>query len=133
MLSEWAVIEDENSTYINYFGALSCVTADGVSINIESTYPAEGNIKIKITSQNTKKIAIRIPEWSHNSSLILNGSKIIPASGEYWVLNKKWNNDIIELEFNFTPYFLDGERTYKGKKERICWTPFIWYGFSSGK
>ena len=131
MLSEWAITNagnyiDENILYIHFFEQCKIITNNGVSIEIDSEYPANGNVKIRLKSENNQKIAIRIPLWSKNTTLKLNGQLINVEAGSYAYLSKHWNdNDQIEIIFDFTVYFLHGKEKYEGKSS-IYYGPLLY-------
>lgn len=105
-----AIMKSDNGAYINFYidGAYHLKTPKNNSLTvIQSTnYPVSGKIdlNIEIKKKESMEIALRIPSWSTNYKVLVNGElidmsgKIIP--GNYLTINREWNNkDQITLEF----------------------------------
>ncbi len=98
----------ENGTYESTSPA-----GNKVTFNIKSAYPADGKMTVSINIENPEsfQLLIRNPEWSENTSVLLNG-EIVTVSKGYITLEKNWTkDDIIEVEFDMrthsirpTPY-----------------------------
>lgn len=95
----------KNGLQINFFvsGKYSLQTPQKQKIDVmqETTYPVAGEVRIKIQLQKpeTMTFRIRIPEWSKESSLKVNGLpfKAI-VSGEYVSIQRQWEmDDVIDL------------------------------------
>jgi DUF1680 family protein len=76
-----------------------------VDITQITDYPADGNISITVNPQQESQfaIALRIPEWSKEVSLSLNGQKDENGikSGNYYTISRKWQKgDKIELKLD---------------------------------
>jgi DUF1680 family protein len=69
----------------------------------ETDYPWDGYIKISIQQTPDKKYSIflRIPGWSSNASIKINGKEEMSMNKvKYYELNRKWNKgDVIEISF----------------------------------
>lgn len=73
-----------------------------VSIQQETNYPWEGDVKLTLNSSLNKEIRLRIPAWCKSYTLTINGEKQTTPVIEkgYVVLNKEWQKgDIIALTF----------------------------------
>ena len=95
-LSETALLRSENGAIINCYlnGYLSY---NGVKFNIESGYPYNGKIKITVEGEGKFELALRIPAWSTETTLKLNGERIEAKAG-YTKINRAWaTGDVIEL------------------------------------
>jgi hypothetical protein len=77
-----------------------------VAINQASDYPVSGNIEIDVNPEKPESfmIAFRIPEWSRNSILTINGnvvSDLVP--GTYKKVYRLWNKaDKVFLKLDMT-------------------------------
>lgn len=75
-----------------------------ITVTLQTDYPVSGKILIKMSTPRPEKMAVhvRIPEWSRQSSLSVNGQTvdtIVP--GQYAGIQQKWNSgDVIELELD---------------------------------
>ncbi|PZX50974.1 aceric acid hydrolase [Algoriphagus chordae] len=108
------VAESQNYAYalskkgliVNMYGSNSLKTKllDGtdLEVNQETDYPWDGSIKLEIkkSSGNPFAIDMRIPAWSENAEIKVNGEKIEinAVSGTYASLSRNWKKgDVIEL------------------------------------
>lgn len=133
MLSEWAVMEDKDTTYINYFGSLSCTTAKGIGIEIQGSYPATEKVRIRLRSENTQAIAIRIPQWAKNTCILFDGEQICPEPGTYWICRQHWKGQTVTIRFDLHPYFLEGSEDQRGKRSVYCGPILFGYDLRCGK
>ncbi len=64
-------------------------------------------IKVQPTTDNPFTLALRIPHWSTQTRLELNGEGIQGVrAGSYWEVKREWQSgDTLELEFDFRPHF----------------------------
>lgn len=99
-------ISDEN-IWINLYGSnqLNTELGNGQIIKLSqfTSYPWEGDIKIRIESAPSEVFAInpRIPGWSENAEIYINGNihDIELRAGTYVTLRRQWKQgDIIELK-----------------------------------
>jgi len=110
MLPLFAVMGSPNEVYINMYGKLESVVLlnlkNKVAINQASDYPVSGNIEIDVNPEKPEyfMIAFRIPEWSKNSILTINGnvvSDLVP--GTYKKVYRLWNKaDKVILRLDMT-------------------------------
>ena len=97
ILSDWAVMCDEEGLILNYFGPSIINTnienACQVTISQETEYPLSGKIKIFITPSEECdfSLKLRIPFWSSHSQVSLN-CHVIPEVflGRFLVLDRTW-------------------------------------------
>ena len=74
-----------------------------IELNMMTEYPWQGNIKLRIMESGKSPwvLSLRIPEWSHDPVLSINGKVIREFRLEkgYLVLERTWQaGDVIELE-----------------------------------
>jgi len=102
----WSVMSSSRGVALNLFGNINAkiMTPEGqsASINMESDYPAGGSITATISLPEKEKftIDIRIPEWSKNTEIRINGKpfKGDIIAGTYASVNRQWSDqDKIEL------------------------------------
>ena len=89
-----AVTADAEGIVVNFFerGSVQLEYAGvGVTLDIDTDYPTDGSIRIKVRAQSPvrMKIKVRNPEWSN-------------APSGYSVWEKEWSDDQIELCFDMT-------------------------------
>jgi len=80
------------------------LTGAGFELDIKTAYPVSGSVKITVKAAPDAPLYIRIPYWSRNTAVRLNGepvSRVVP--GNYLELYNKWNpGDVIEIELDMT-------------------------------
>jgi DUF1680 family protein len=98
MLPRFTVMGGQNEICINMYGQSESVVTvnmkNKVSINQVSDYPVSGNIEINVTPDKPESfiIAFRIPEWSKNTTLTINGNVISDLRpGTYKKIDRIWN------------------------------------------
>lgn len=117
-----AVITDESALTINYYGAseIKAKTPRGSSIVLTqiTNYPADGKVKITLTeaANETFGIKLRIPCWSKNTEVSVNGEKSENVkNGEYFSVTREWKcGDEIEITLDMTPHFWEGKEDFAG-------------------
>jgi uncharacterized protein len=121
-ISNWALMSDKQGLVLNWYGHSSFQTeVKGTSVTLiqETEYPRDGLIKITVHPKISKKFALkfRIPYWSRNTSVKINGSDVNSVkAGEYLVLNRKWEQgDIITLNMDMSFHYWKGEKQCDGK------------------
>lgn len=121
-ISEWATIIDKDAFYVNYYGNSNIeAIIDNEEISIEqlTSYPLNGEIKMTISGLKRPKqfnLKLRIPTWSEDSKVTYDGQEYNAKSGEYFSINKIWNNgDTINLKIgmNFTCWKGENSKTNK--------------------
>ena len=106
LVSKLALLTTEKGFAINLFihGSMETVTATGnkLTLHMETNYPASGNVKITVDVERNEnfELRIRIPEWSKQSNLSVNGASVKAEVG-YVSLDRMWTaGDNIELELD---------------------------------
>lgn len=120
-LCEWAILNDGNSLYLNYYGNANIETMinnQKVKIQQITDYPLNGKIKLKISGLDRPtnfSLNLRIPSWSNNNSVMFDGKNVTMESNKYYEINKLWDNDD-EVELNLDLHFTcwKGESNQKG-------------------
>lgn len=92
-----------------------------VTIEQETSYPFEGNIRIKITVPVKKKffLKLRIPAWVKENEVCINGKNISAHPLSYYLLAKKWHNDTLNVVFPFSLRSIEKTEAYNYKGEYI--------------
>jgi uncharacterized protein len=123
ILSEWAVMRDKDGLVLNYYGpstfTLSLPGGQRVTLVQQTEYPLKGQVDITIQPEQATvfPLSLRIPAWSHRTSVSINGepvADIIP--GEYLLLKREWKpGDHIRMELDMSLRQWRGEREAEGK------------------
>ena len=122
MLSDWGLMKDKDGLMLNYYGpsTLTAKIKPGLSVTLAqvTTYPLDGNITIKVTPSKTSSftIKLRIPHWSNQTDVKLNGKAISGVtSGCYLDINRKWKaGDQIEVTLDMSLHFWQGAQACEG-------------------
>lgn len=88
------------------------VETDGLTLSVNTTYPANGNVEITVLDADDKEreIALRMPAFADGSTVSVNGDSVdgVIANG-FLRLNRKWEvNDKIVLELAMNPRLVFG-------------------------
>ena len=100
-----AVMADKEGISINFFaqGNYKLVLPGGKTVEIvqQTDYPVSGNISVKVLlpKEELMKVRIRIPEWSKQNQLSVNGEPVKNvAPGSYAEISRSWKSgDAISL------------------------------------
>lgn len=96
----------ENDIYVNLFvGSTGQVTlkTGPVTLRQETEYPWNGSVLISVEPEKEREFAlrVRIPGWSHDAALRLNGKKIEPLDvvKGYAVIRRSWRKgDTVQVD-----------------------------------
>ncbi len=121
-LARWAYMTDGTSLYINYYGdSEGDFEVDGMNVHIrqKTEYPYDGHVRLEISGLEGKrrKIFVRIPFWSEETSVQVND---VPVQGTvrpgYFPIEREWaDGDTVTIHFDMSLRFAPGEKTYEGK------------------
>lgn len=87
---------------LNLFEKGSVTTVDGVAFEIDTAYPAQGNVIIKVLCDTEKQFALslRNPAWSKTTKASVNGEAVAVTDG-YIRIDRAWKNgDTVVLELD---------------------------------
>jgi DUF1680 family protein len=110
MLPRFAVMGGQNVIFINMYGQTeSVIPLNGknkIKIDQVSEYPASDNIQININPEKSENftIAFRIPGWSLNTEITINGVLVSGVNaGTYKKVTRTWNkSDKVVLKMDMT-------------------------------
>ena len=120
-LAEWAVMRSGNAVVINFYGPLSASLSSPMGTVVTLTqctnYPASGAIAIavEVSASSVFTIQLRIPEWSQNSTVVVNGVPVPCTRGTYCSINREWSSgDAIALSLDMSPRLSPGAAPAQG-------------------
>ena len=96
-----AVLKDSSGLTMNFYfaGEIKTKTPSGnpVTINIKGAYPADGTIKIHISTEQEEKFTLRFrkPSWAYGAQL--QGTEYTEQNG-YFIVEKVWKEAELILE-----------------------------------
>jgi len=105
-LGGYAYAVSDASLWVNLYiqgTAKTTVSGQPVTLQVTTEYPWDGRVKLapQVTGPNRFEMRLRIPGWSRDASISVNGSKIQSPVIEkgYAVLSREWQTgDIVELD-----------------------------------
>ena len=108
LLCEWAVMGRTDGLALNYYGPCT-LTTPLATFTQRTEYPRSGRVEIVVDAATPQPftLALRIPHWSEQTQLQLNGATIQGVrAGSYWEIHRKWEpGDTLVLELDFRPHF----------------------------
>jgi len=114
-LSHYIATHDTQGIQIHHFAHadIECDLTNGphLKLNLMTEYPWQGHIKLRVVESIDSPwvLSLRIPEWSQNPKLWINGEIIKDLKREkgYVVLEQVWQaEDVIELELEMEAMFI---------------------------
>lgn len=122
-LSQWGVLTGKGSLYLNYYGPSEARTqtpgGHSLVIRQDTAYPRDGAITITLKLEQAERFALnlRIPTWSFENSLTVNGQAMTGlTAGEYYVIDREWKDgDVLELNLEMRLHYWLGEDSFEGK------------------
>jgi DUF1680 family protein len=107
MVHDYAVTKDKKGIQIHqYMSAIIDTDIDNcerISLNIDTGYPWNGDVKIKILNTGVEPwaLSLRVPSWSSGIEVKINGdTQEINNFGGYLLINRRWKKeDTVELSF----------------------------------
>lgn len=122
---EWCLTEENGVLYVNSYEAMKANLCDGLSITIKGNYPAENKVTILFdTIVKKRKTAFRIPVWSKQTTVTINGKVYSPPANSYFYAEVDGTTEVI-IEFDFSAKILTHEN-----KASIYIGPVL-YGFDA--
>jgi uncharacterized protein len=122
LIGEWALLGSEKGLVLNYYGpsTLRATTPGGQLSAIEqkTQYPKDGDVKIGLLLARPEKfeLRLRIPSWSANTRVAVNGATVAAKAGTYLLLDREWSSgDRIEVALDLSFHFWAGEREQDAK------------------
>jgi len=143
MIQDWAVMKNDEGVVINWYGPGTFIvpmeSGNTLTVSQKTTYPDDGRIIISIgTGKPTATtLKLRIPAWSENTTVMLNGEILKNVEpGTYHGIGRTWSGgEVIEIDLDMTPHYWIGDRECAGKTS-IYRGPILlaWDGrFNTGK
>ena len=113
MLSDWAIMADPKRLLVNYYGPYEVNTASPsggpVHLHMMTDYPRDNAVHLLITPESPSQfvVALRIPYWSRNTIVRLDGKRISDVTpGAYLEIDRVWQGgERIEIEFDFSLHY----------------------------
>jgi hypothetical protein len=129
-LGDYVYSTSERGIWIHqYIGNDAKIDLDSnlIRVSLTSGFPWGGEVKIKLNLSISQKFSLflRIPDWSIDTELKINGIKYSEGltRGKYVEILRNWlNNDILYLTFNLKPKFVESDQRIKDNRGRVAIT-----------
>src|SRR5699024_5307230 len=127
-INNYAYSLSEEGLYVNLYGSnnLETKTADGnkIALSQQSNYPWDGAVQITIDKapKGLYGIHLRIPGWSKNAQLTVNGKPISNTikSGSYTEIQRSWKKgDVISLQMPMPVELMQANPLVEATKNQI--------------
>ena len=124
MISQWGLMQSADGPVLNFYGpgkiASALPSGNKLTISQKTDYPAEGLVKMDLLLSYSEPftLKLRIPFWSANTIVKINGKEIPERCdpGTYLGLKRQWKSgDKIELSLDFKLRLWYGDKECKGK------------------
>ena len=110
MLPRFAVMGGQNEIFINMYGPSKSIvplnSTNKVALEQISDYPVSDKVEVIVNPEKSESftIAFRIPEWSTNTEIAINGSIVSGiTSGVYKKITREWKkSDKVVLKMDLT-------------------------------
>ncbi|MBO6053434.1 MAG: glycoside hydrolase family 127 protein [Clostridia bacterium] len=116
--AEWMFTEQDGALVLSFYESLEA-DFGGTHIGVDSAYPAPGEIRIRLSGES-RPFAVRIPGWSKNTRVRIGDKRAAPEPGTLFRVDGWEDGTEIFVDFDFTPYYLEGELDCAGKTSVFC-------------
>lgn len=130
-----AVMEDDRGPIVNLYNAseidMTTPRKRPLKLSLETDFPLTGNVIIEVTPEKKEEftLKLRIPSWSANTVVKVNGKTQEVAPGTYAELTRKWQaGDRIEVAFDMTCRVIDAPHGSNRKGDNfqaVVWGPIV--------
>lgn len=123
---QYAYGENDTTAFCHLFAAGSVEFRNGMKLTCETDYPYDFTVTYKIESGGT--LAVRIPAWSKNYTVELNGTSKSVAAEKGYVYISVENSDVVKLVLDGTPRFVYGSTKVPelSGKTALCRGPLVY-------
>ncbi|WP_197525426.1 beta-L-arabinofuranosidase domain-containing protein [Pseudobythopirellula maris] len=121
MISDWAVMREDDGLVLNWYGPSEFEEQLGdakVSLRQETDYPRDGAVKLHVDPDEPTEftLKLRIPHWSKNTKVAVNGDPVEASPGSYLAIDRRWRaGDVVTLEIDESIRCWVGENECEGK------------------
>ena len=121
-IGDFFLAEYENTLVINQYAAMTAVT-DKANITVDTVYPVDGKVNIRISNNQYDSIYLRKPEWCDSYTISIDATEkdgyiIIKGASELEFL----------IDFNMEIYFVESHPSIRGNNGLValCYGPTVY-------
>ena len=111
-----AIAKGENGYFINlYNDGVYSDKSSGVKISVKANLYKKGEAKIAVKSEGETTLLLRIPEWTNDFAVLVNGEKVVFDSVKGYALVKVSDGDkiIVSMPMKVERKILNGKAEYE--------------------
>ncbi len=125
-LGQYAYGENETTAFCHMFAAGKIEFSNGMKLTCETAYPYDFTVTYKI--EKGGRMAVRIPNWSKNFILGLNGEKFSAETDKGYAYITVADGDVVKLTLDGTPRFVYGSTKVSelSGKTALCRGPLVY-------
>ena len=125
-IGKYAYGENADTVFCNMYAAGDVSFANGIKLFCETEYPYSGDIRY--TVKGTGNIAMRIPSWSRNYTVIKNGKKVSCNLIKGYIFIPVSDNDEISLTLDISPRYVfpSAKIPALSGKAAVCAGPLVY-------
>lgn len=101
---KYAYGENESASFCHMIASGKVDFANGITLECETNYPHEMNVKYKATGEG--RLAIHIPGWSKEFAVAVNGESVVPELKDGYIYIDINGTSVIEIKLDDAPHFV---------------------------
>lgn len=101
---KYAYGENESASFCHMIASGKVDFANGITLECETNYPHEMNVKYKAAGDG--KLAIHIPGWSKEFAVAVNGESVVPELKDGYIYIDINGTSVIEIKLDDAPHFV---------------------------
>ena len=126
-LGSYIIFEDEKELTVEQYISIDADTKFG-RISVRENYAKDGKVKIASESYSAKSISLRVPEWTDEVTVILNGSEFAATVNDGYIDIPVSKSFEIELDFHIKAKFIASNPMVRANVGRmaLCYGPLVY-------
>ena len=101
---KYAYGENESASFCHMIASGKVDFANGITLECETNYPHEMNVKYKAAGEG--RLAIHIPGWSKEFAVAVNGESVVPELKDGYIYIDINGTSVIEIKLDDAPHFV---------------------------
>lgn len=101
---KYAYGENESASFCHMIASGKVDFANGITLECETNYPHEMNVKYKAAGEG--RLAIHIPGWSKEFAVAVNGESVVPELKDGYIYIDINGTSVIEIKLDDVPHFV---------------------------
>ena len=123
-LGAYAYSENDDTFFIDLYAGGTVQTQKGLRLTCRTGFPYDGAVRYTVGGAGETTLAIRIPAWSVNTALTVNGQPVDLAAvtrDGYAYLTRAWQEgDRLELDLDMTPRLVYASTRVAADSGKAC-------------